>query len=440
MIHETKYAKSGETYIAYQSFGSGLTKVVFVPGWVSHLEYAWEEPRFARFLERLGSFAEVVWFDKRGTGLSDRVAGLPILEERMDDVRVVMDHAGFQQAALLGMSEGGSMCGLFAATYPERTTALVLYGAFARRVQTEDYPWAPTVEARQAWVDSLAGGWGAGAELQTLAPSVAHDASFARWFASYGRMSASPTAAVALARMNSGIDIRGVLPAIHVPTLVIHRTGDRDVDVGNGRYLARNIPGARFIELDGEDHLWWVGDSDGLLAEIQEFLTGSRPAPEVDRQLMTVLFTDIVGSTEKATAMGDRAWRDLLVAHNEAVRRELTRFRGREIKTTGDGFLAIFDGPARCLQCARAIRTAVAGLGLSVRIGVHTGECEILGADVGGVGVHLAQRVMSEAGPGEILVSGTVRDLVSGSGVEFRDRGQHVLKGFSGTWPLLALT
>jgi class 3 adenylate cyclase len=221
--------------------------------------------------------------------------------------------------------------------------------------------------------------------------------------------------------------------------LVIHRRGDRDVDVGNGRYLARNIPGARFLELDGDDHLWWVGDSDRVLAEIQEFLTGSRPPPEVDRQLMTVLFTDIVGSTEKATAMGDRAWRDLLVAHNEAVRRELARFRGREIKTTGDGFLATFDGPARSLQCARAIRTAVAGLGLPLRIGVHTGECEILGDDVGGVGVHLAQRVMSEAAPGEILVSGTVRDLVSGSGVEFQDRGHRSLKGFPGTWPLLAL-
>jgi len=439
MIHETKYAKSGETYIAYQSFGSGPIKVVFVPGWVSHLDYAWEEPHFAHFLERLGSFAQVVWFDKRGTGLSDRVAGLPILEERMDDVRVVMDQAGFERAALLGMSEGGSMCGLFAATYPERTTALVLYGAFAKRVRAEDYPWAPTAEARQAWIDSLAEGWGEGAELETLAPSVAHDAAFARWFASYGRMAATPTAAIALARMNSGIDIRGILPAIHVPTLVIHRTGDRDVDVENGRYLARNIPGARFLELDGEDHVWWVGDSDGVLAEIQEFLTGSRPPPEVDRQLMTVLFTDIVGSTEKATAMGDRAWRDLLVAHNGAIRRELSRYRGREIKTTGDGFLATFDGPARSLQCARAIRTAVAGLGLSLRIGVHTGECEILGADVGGVGVHLAARVMSEAAPGEILVSGTVRDLVSGSGVEFQDRGRRTLKGFPGTWPLLAL-
>jgi class 3 adenylate cyclase len=272
-----------------------------------------------------------------------------------------------------------------------------------------------------------------------LAPSVAHDAAFARWFASYGRMAATPTAAVTLARMNTGIDIRGILPAIHVPTLVIHRKGDRDVDIESGRHLARNIPGARLIELDGEDHLWWVGDSDGIVAEIQEFLTGSRPPPEVDRQLMTILFTDIVGSTEKATEMGDRAWRELLGAHNEAIRRELARFRGHEVKTTGDGFLATFDGPARSLQCAKAIRTAVAGLGLSLRIGVHTGECEILGADVGGVGVHLAARVMSEAAPGEILVTGTVRDLVSGSGVEFQDRGMRALKGFPGTWPLLAL-
>jgi class 3 adenylate cyclase len=439
MDHETKYAKSGDTYIAYQSFGSGPTQVVFVPGWVSHIEYAWEEPHFARFLERLGGFAHVVWFDKRGTGLSDRVAGLPILEERMDDVRAVMDHVGFERATLLGMSEGGSMCALFAATYPERTTALVLCGAFAKRVRSEDYPWAPTAEARQAWIDSLADGWGKGIELGTLAPTLAQDAAFARWFATYGRMSAAPTAAVALARMNSGIDIRGILPAIHVPALVIHRTGDRDVDIGNGRFLAQHIPGARLVELAGDDHLWWAGDADGLLAEIQEFLTGRRPPPEVDRQLMTVVFTDIVGSTEQASAMGDRAWRDLLAAHNEAIRRELIRFRGREIKTTGDGFLATFDGPARGLQCARAIRTAVAGLGLSLRIGVHTGECEVLGTDVGGVGVHLAARVMSEAEPGEILVSGTVRDLVSGSGVGFIDRGPHALKGFPGTWQLLAL-
>jgi class 3 adenylate cyclase len=240
--------------------------------------------------------------------------------------------------------------------------------------------------------------------------------------------------------MNSGIDIRGILPAIHVPTLVVHRAGDRDVDVRNGRYLAERIPGARFVRLPGDDHIWWVGDTEGLLAEIQEFLTGSRPPPRVDRLLMTVMFTDIVGSTEKATALGDRAWRDLLISHNEAIRKELVRFRGREIKTTGDGFLATFDGPARGLQCAREVRRAVEGLGLSLRIGLHTGECEVLGVDVGGVGVHLAQRVMSEAAPGEILVSGTVRDLVSGSGVEFQDRGQHALKGFSGTWPLLALS
>jgi len=439
MIPETQYAKSGDVYIAYQTFGDGPGNVVFVPGWISHVEYGWEEPSFARFLRRLGSFSRVIWFDKRGTGLSDRVAGLPILEQRMDDVRAVMDKAGIDRAAIFGTSEGGSMSALFAATYPERTSGLILYGAFARRVRSPDYPWAPTLEQREQWINSLVGGWGVGDELDTLAPSIAHDAAFRKWFATYGRMSATPSAAVALARMNSEIDIRSVLPAIHVPTLVLHRTGDRDVEVENGRYLARNIPRAKYIELAGEDHLWCVGDSDAILDAVEEFVTGARSSRPADRLLMTILFTDIVGSTEKANALGDKKWRNLLLQHNELVRKELTRFRGREVKTTGDGFLASFDGPARGIQAACAIRDAAGQLNLPLRLGLHTGECEVLGSDVGGVGVHLAQRVMAEAAPGEVLVSGTVKDLVSGSGLQFKDRGSRTLKGVPGKWRLFAV-
>ncbi|MCI4365022.1 MAG: adenylate/guanylate cyclase domain-containing protein [Thermoplasmata archaeon] len=439
MIPDTKYAKSGRVYIAYQSFGKGPPDVVLVPGWASHLEYAWENPLNVRFMEGLGSFARVVSFDKRGTGLSDRVAGLPILEERMDDVRAVMDEVGLERAALVGMSEGGSMSALFAATYPQRTTALILYGAFAKRVQSPDYPWAPTREERERWIESLEGGWGVGSELTTLAPSVAHDPAMQRWFAAYGRMSVTPSAVVALARMNTEIDIRAVLPAIHVPTLVLHRKKDRDVAVENGRYLAKMIAGARLVELEGEDHVWWAGDGDSILGEVEEFLTGARTTGTADRQLMTVLFTDIVRSTESLHAVGDKRWRALLLRHNELVRKLLTRYRGREVKTTGDGFLATFDGPARGIQCACAIRDGVKELGLSLRLGLHTGECEVLGSDVGGVGVHLAQRVMAQAGPGEVLVSGTVRDLVSGSGLQFADRGTHTLKGVPGKWHLFGV-
>jgi pimeloyl-ACP methyl ester carboxylesterase len=276
MIPETKYAKSGAVYIAYQSFGKGPLDVVLVPGWASHVEYAWENPLNVHFMERLGSFARVVWFDKRGTGLSDRVVGVPILEERMDDVRAVMDEVGLERAPLFGMSEGGSMSALFAASYPHRTSALILYGAFAKRVQTPDYPWAPTLEERESWIESLEGGWGVGSELTSLAPSVAREPAIQRWFAAYGRMSVTPSAAVALARMNTEIDIRSILPAIHVPTLVLQRKGDRDVAVGNGRFLAKMIPGARLVELEGDDHIWWAGDGDAILGEVEEFLTGAR--------------------------------------------------------------------------------------------------------------------------------------------------------------------
>jgi class 3 adenylate cyclase len=435
-VPETKYTKSGEVHIAYQQFGSGAVDLVFVPGWVSNIDLAWEEPALARFLERLGRIARVVWFDKRGTGLSDRVGDLPILEVRADDVRAVMDAVGFARAAIFGVSEGGSMSALFAATHPERATALVFFGAFARRLRSDDYPWAPTREERDEWIRSLEGGWTGADEAAHLAPTLAKDPGFIAWFQRYGRASVSPSAAVALARMNTDIDIRAVLPTIHVPTLVLQRIGDLDVDPGNARYLAKSIPGAKLVEFPGNDHLIHAGNIDPILRELEEFLTGHPSHDAVDRVLTTILFTDLVGSTETASRLGDQAWTDLLSRHNQAIRRELGRFGGREIKTTGDGFLATFDGPARAVKCAAAIRERLAELGLSVRCGIHTGECEMLQGDVGGLGVHIAARVMSLASSGQIFVTGTVRDLTAGSGIIFVDQGERPLKGVPDPWRL----
>jgi pimeloyl-ACP methyl ester carboxylesterase len=437
MIPETKYAKSGDVHIAYQLFGTGTIPLVVGPGWASHMEYSWEDPTYAKFLQRLGSFARVVWFDKRGTGLSDRVQELPTLEQRIDDIRAVMDAVGFERAALFGVSEGGSMCALFAATYPQRTTALVLYGAFAKRLWSKDYPWAPTLEERENWIQSLEKGWGGPIEVSTLAPSAVRDEQFAKWFATYTRLSVSPSAAVALAKMNTFIDIRNILPSIHVPTLVLHRANDLDVKVENGRYLAQNIPGAKYIELPGNDHLLWVGDTDLIADEVEEFLTGSKPPRPIDRVLATILFTDIVGSTEKVRDLGDNAWKNLLVRHNEIVRKELARFRGKEIKSTGDGFLSTFDGPARAVRCACAIRDDIRQLGISIRAGLHTGECELIGDnDIGGVNVHIAARIGSVADASEVIVSSTVKDLVSGSGINFQDLGMYSLKGIPEQWRL----
>jgi class 3 adenylate cyclase len=435
-IPETRYAKSGDVHIAYQQFGTGTIDLVFVPGWASHIDLAWEGEAPSRFLERLGKFARVVWFDKRGTGLSDRVGDLPILEVRADDVRAVMDAVGLERAVIFGISEGGSMSALFAAAYPERTNALILFGAFACRVRTEEYPWAPTAEEREAWIRSLESGRSGDDEVAHLAPSRAKDPAFVSWFRRYGRASVSPSAAVALARMNTGIDIRGILPAIHVPTLVLQRTGDLDVSPGNGRYLGQAIPGAKLVELPGNDHLVFTGDIEPVLGEIEEFLTGHPSHGSVDRFLTTILFTDLVGSTEAANAMGDHAWAELLSRHHYAVRADLQRYGGREVKTTGDGFLATFDGPARAVKCAAAIRRSLAGMNLAVRCGLHTGECESLRDDVGGIGVHIAARVMSLAGPGQILVTRTVRDLTSGSGITFVDQGERALKGLADPWQL----
>ena len=438
---ETRYARSGDLSIAYQVVGDGPFDLVYVPGWVSNIELMWEEPGLARFLERLASFARLILFDKRGTGLSDPVPtdGLPTLEERMDDVRAVMDAVGSERAALLGHSEGGNMCVLFAATYPERTTALLLVGCYAKRLRSQDYPWAPTVEQRTREIEETEATWGSPEAFRALAPSKASDQAFQRWIGRYLRQSASPKAAAALMRMNTQIDVRDVLPTIGVPTLLIYRTDDADVQVDEGRYIAERIPGSRFVELPGTDHLMWTGDTDALLDEIEGFLTGVRRGPDPDRVLATVLFTDVVGSTETASRIGDRAWRSLLDRHHQVIRRELERWRGREIDTAGDGFLATFDGPARGIRCAVAATEGVRDLGLQIRAGLHTGEVEIADGNVRGIAVHIGSRVSGVAAPGEVLVSRTVADLVAGSGIVLAERGEHELKGVPGTWLVYAV-
>jgi len=439
MKPETRYAKSGKVHIAYQVVGEGPLDLVLVPGWVTHLEHQWQEPLQARFLERLASFARLILLDKRGTGLSDRVAedALPTLEIRMDDVRAVMDAVGSRRAALVGISEGGPMCALFAATYPERTAALVMCGSYAKWMRDADYPWAPTRADHEAAFDAYEKGWGTtSVGLKIIAPSVANDERYRKFWADYMRTGASPGAGVALYRMNVEIDIRHVLPAIRVPTLIVHRSGDRLINVGCSRYMAERIPDAKFVEQEGIDHLPWFGDADAVLAEIQEFLTGARPASESNRVLTTVLFADIAGSTERIAAAGDARWRELLAAYHSRSSAEIERFRGRVIDTAGDGVFAAFDGPARAVRCAQAIQEGVAGLGLALRSGVHTGECEISGDKLVGMAVHVAARISSTATAGEVLVSSTVKDLVSGSGLRFADRGTHVLKGVPGEWNL----
>lgn len=439
MTPETSYAKSGDISIAYQVLGNGALDLVYVMGWVSNIEYYWQESMMNHFLKRLSSFSRLIVFDKRGTGLSDKVTDLPTLEQRMDDVRAVMDAVGSKRAALFGVSEGGPMSALFAATYPERTSALIMYGSYAKRIWSDDYPWAPTPEQRQVFYDALKSGWGGVVDLDTLAPSVMNDERFRQWWASYLRHSASPADALALAKMNTEIDIRHVLKAIHVPTLIMHRKGDRDSSIEESRYMARQIPHAKFVELPGPDHLPWVGDSEKLLNEIEIFLTGELHPVHPDRILATCLFTDIVGSTETAQSLGDERWRHLLQSHNEIVRNQLRHFRGREVKTTGDGFLATFDGPARAVRCACAIRDELRRIGLEIRAGLHTGECEIMDDDIGGISVHIAARIMSKASAGEVFSSSMVKDLVSGSGIEFQSKGLFSLKGIPGNWEIYSV-
>lgn len=428
--------------IAYQVVGQGPRDLVWVPGWVSHLEAAWDEPTLARFFERLATFSRLILFDKRGTGLSDRVpdSALPSLETRMADVLTVCDAVRSTRATLLGVSEGAPMCALFAATHPDRTTALILYGGYARRLRDTDYPWGISAEANEAFLDEIRSEWGGPVGLDARAPTKAHDPRFRETWARYLRLGASPSAVLALVKMNAEIDVRAVLPTIGVPTLVLHRNGDRAMPPDASRYLAEHIPGARYVELTGIDHLPWVGESEAVLGEIEEFLTGIRAGPRPDRVLTTVVFTDIVGSTEAASRLGDQAWSDLLQAHNQRVREQLMMHGGREIDTAGDGFLATFDGPARAVLCARAIVDAVRSLGLEVRAGVHTGEVELVADDVRGLAVHIGARIAAMAGPSEVLTSRTVKDLVVGSGLLFEDRGNHRLKGVPDEWQVFAVT
>ncbi|HEY4753995.1 MAG TPA: adenylate/guanylate cyclase domain-containing protein [Candidatus Limnocylindrales bacterium] len=439
---QTRYATAPDgVAIAYQVVGDGPRDLVWVPGWISHVEAAWEEPTLAAFFGRLASFSRLILFDKRGTGMSDRVplGGLPTLEQRMADILTVCEAVGADRPALLGVSEGAPLCILFAATYPARTAAIVLVGGFARETAAPDYPCGRTQEERDAGRAEIAANWGGPVGLAIRAPSRVDDARFAQNWARYLRMGASPAAVLALNEMNAAIDVRPVLPAVRVPTLVVHRTGDRAVKVGCGRHLGDAIPGAKYVELPGDDHLPWVGDADAVLGEIEEFLTGVRAGPEPDRVLATVLFTDIVGSTERAASIGDRAWAELLAAHHHAIREQLARFGGREVGTSGDGFLATFDGPARGIRCAQACVAAVRVLGLEIRAGLHTGEVEVAGSDVRGLAVHIGARVGALAGAGEVLVSRTVRDLVVGSGLRFADRGVHRLKGVPDEWQVYAV-
>jgi pimeloyl-ACP methyl ester carboxylesterase len=441
MRPQTRYARSGDLHIAYQVVGDAPLDLIFIPGWVSNVEECWEQPGLASFMERLASFSRLILFDKRGTGLSDRVANdqPPTLEERMDDLRAVLDAAGSERTALFGHSEGGSMSLLFAATYPERARALITFGVFARRRRAPDYPWAPTDEDRAATIDRIERDWVTEDLVRPLAPSRADDPAFLAQLATYFRRSASPGAAAQLLRMNTEIDVRAVLPAIRVPTLVLHRTGDVDALIDEGRWIASQIQGASFVELPGSDHLFWIGDTDAVLSEIEAFLTGVRPAPEPDRVLATVLFTDVVASTETAARLGDRRWREALEGHRAEVRAALVRWRGEEIDTAGDGFLAIFDGPARGVRCALAIRDSAGRTGLQVRAGLHTGEIERNAGQIAGLAVHIGSRVLATAGEGEIVVSSTVKDLVAGSGLDFVDRGTHTLKGIPDGWHLYAV-
>lgn len=435
-VPEVRYTGASGVNIAYQVFGEGAVDVVLVPGWVSNLDVMWEEPRLADWLRRLGSFARVMLFDKRGTGLSDRVTETPTLEERMEDVRAVMEAVGSGRAAVMGYSEGGPMCALFAATYPERTRALVMIGSYPRRIRAPDFPLGPSREEIESFIARIPAEWGTEFALDLRAPSLAGDGRFAAWWARFLRSGTSPAAAEALTRANMEIDVRAVLPTIRVPTLILHATGDRSCPVAFSRYMAERIPGARLVEIDSDDHLPWLEGGDEMLAAIEEFLTGSHHEAAADRVLGTIMFTDIVGSTEILAESGDAAWQRMRAAHDEVVRANLAAFGGREMNTTGDGFLALFDGPARAVRCARNICAATARQGLAVRVGLHTGECAVAGSEVSGLAVHIAARIADLAPAGGVLVSRTVRDLVAGSGLVFEDAGIHRLRGVPEAWAL----
>jgi class 3 adenylate cyclase len=439
MQPEVRYAKGDEGYVAYAVYGHGPQDILFIPNWATNLEVMWEEPTVARYFDRLARFARVLIFDKRGSGLSDPVplAALPTLEEWMDDARLVMDAASAERAALIGDTEGGLMAMLFAATHPERTSALVLINSFARWRRAIDYPAGMPEAVFERLIQAYPSGYGTGAFLDRAAPSLAGDVRFRRWQGRLERLAMPPAAAATMYRWVLEADVRSVLPSIRVPTLVVHRRDNLHHRVGHGRYLAEAIPGAKYAELPGGDsYPFNAGDIDAVLDEVEGFLTGRREVAAHDRVLATVMFTDIVGSTELAARLGDQGWLDLRRDHNALVRQLIERFRGREIQTTGDGFLAIFDGPARGVRCAVEIAAAVPALGLQVRVGLHTGEVELDAETVGGIAVHLAQRVMATASAGHVTVSSTVKELVTGSGIEFAARGVHTLKGVPGRWQL----
>jgi pimeloyl-ACP methyl ester carboxylesterase/class 3 adenylate cyclase len=438
MSGRTRYAKSGDLHIAYQMVGEGERALVYVPGWMSHVELVWEEPLHAAFMRRLAGFSRLLLIDRRGCGMSDPVSRLPTLEERMDDVRAVMDDAGIERASLLGVSEGGAMCALFAATYPERTTSLVLLNTFARYMRDEAAPWGRSERVCRVLLEGVEPVWGQGASADLLAPSLAKDPAFRERFGRMERMAASPGRARMLLEIAFETDVRDVLPSVHVPTLVLHRVGDTAISPEGARDIAARIPGARLALVPGDDHIPFVGDTEPILAEIERFVTGTRAGASADRVLATVLFCDVVGATERAAELGDARWRELLLRHDRDVRATVARFRGRVIDSAGDGHFAAFDGPARAIHCAAALRDAARPLGLTLRQGVHTGECEVIGERMAGLAVHIGARVSALAPAGEIWATSTVRDLVVGSRLEFEERGRHALKGVPGEWTLLA--
>ena len=435
---ETRYARSEDGYVAYQVFGRGPFDLLFIGNWASNVEVMWEHPSMARYLDRLGQFARVICFDKRGAGLSDPVAlgALPTLEHWMDDARIVLDAARSEEAALMGDAEGGPMAMMFAATYPQRTRALVLVNTFAKMLRSADYPIGMPEEAAERFLQIWERAWGTGVVLELSAPSVAGDPQIQRWTSRYMRLSAPPAASTRMYRWVLQVDVRSVLPSIQAPTLILHRAENRHYRAPMGRYLVEHIPGAKYVELPGADWYPPFVDAEPVLDEIEEFLTGARPAPAEDRILATVLFTDIVGSTDLAARLGDQRWLDLKASHDGLVRTHLDRYRGKDVATTGDGFLATFDGPARAVRCALAIAAAVRSLGIEIRAGLHSGEVEFQDGQIAGIAVHIAARVMALAGTGRVLVSSTVKDLVVGSPIRFADRGTHPLRGVPGEWGL----
>jgi class 3 adenylate cyclase len=434
-----RYAKAGDYHIAYVVEGEADMDLVWVPTWISQCEHLFTEPSLGALGKRIQRFARTIAFDRRGAGLSDPMIGAPTLEEQMDDVLAVMDACGSERAAVFGTLEGGPLAALFAATYPDRVQGLILYSTFARATWAPDYDWTWTEEERRARMEYLTDHWGEGLTAGGIAPSRLEDPEFLEWAARMERLAASPATIERIVDLIGEFDVRHVLPSISVPTLVMHRRNDTSLDFRHGEYIASRIPDAKFVELEGSDNLFSMGDVDAFAGEVEEFLTGTRREKEPDRMLATVLFTDICDSTKRAAELGDAAWRRLLEHHDSLVRRAIERHRGRAIKSTGDGFLATFDGPARGLRCAASIAEGVRSLGIEVRAGLHTGEVEVMNGDIGGLAVHIGARVMGAAGPGEVLVSSTVKDLVVGSGIEFAERGSHELKGVPGEWRLFAV-